>query len=114
MFAQAEPAQFDEPWAAFAKIDEPAAAEAIGAAHAHRILVGSNVCAAGRDDAECRARLTQALQRGVQMLKDDFPGPVAGRSYHLTLPGGTPGRCNPVTAPKDCSSAQLAERVSAP
>jgi hypothetical protein len=113
MFAQAEPSQFREPWAAFAKIDEPDARAAIEAAHAHHILVGSNVCAAGRSDAECRARLRRGLAHGVHMLKDDYPGPTEGRTYRLALPGGTPGRCNPVTAPEHCIPGMLVEAPTA-
>lgn len=106
MFARATPAQFTAPWAAIAKlgIDE---ADAIAEAHAARMLIATNVCGAGEDDATCSAALADAQAAGIHMLKDDFPAPVDGKAYFLDLPDGDPARCNPVTAPAECTSAAL-------
>lgn len=106
MFARATPAQFTAPWAAIAKlgIDE---ADAIAQAHAARMLIATNVCGAGEDDATCSAALADAQAAGIHMLKDDFPAPVDGKAYFLDLPDGDPARCNPVTAPAECTSAAL-------
>lgn len=106
MFARATPAQFTAPWAAIAKlgIDE---ADAIAQAHAARMLIATNVCGAGEDDATCSAALVDAQAAGIHMLKDDFPAPVDGKAYFLDLPDGAPARCNPVTAPAECTSAAL-------
>ena len=109
MFANAEPPQFDERWAAFAKIDDPTAAATIGAAIERRIMVGSNVCAAGRERSECATRLLHGLRNGVHMLKDDFPGPTEERDWSLRFPNDAPFRCNPVTGADTCREDDLDE-----
>lgn len=106
-FVAAEPERFDDPWAAVAKINNPAADQTIADAHAADLLIASNVCGADLDDAECQTKLDAGLQNGVHMLMDDFPAPVPGRTYQLTIPDGNPVRCNPRTAPATCTSAAL-------
>lgn len=106
MFARATPAQFAMPWAAIAKLGI-GEADAVAAAHAANMLIATNVCGAGTDDAECGADLVAAQAAGFHMLKDDFPAPVAGKTYFLDLPDGNPARCNPVTAPPGCTSEAL-------
>ena len=106
MFARATPAQFTAPWAAIAKLGI-GEADAIAEAHAARMLIATNVCGAGEDDATCSAALADAQAAGIHMLKDDFPAPVDGMTYFLDLPDGDPARCNPVTAPPACTSAAL-------
>ena len=92
----------DQPWTAVAKNNNPAAA-AIPAAHGARILVASNICGAGQDEAECFTELEAGKQNGVHNLKDDFLSPVEGMRYFLDLPDGNPARCNGVTAPPECT-----------
>lgn len=106
MFARAEPSQFAQPWAAIAKLGVGDAAD-IAAAHAANMLIATNVCNAGDADDACFANLETAEAAGIHMLKDDFPGPVDGKSYWMDLPDGNPARCNPVTAPPGCTSALL-------
>ena len=45
-----------------------------------------------------------ALASGAQLVSTDYPAPVKGVNYVVEIPGGTPARCNPVTAPKECMS----------
>lgn len=106
MFVRATPAQFAMPWTAIAKLgaDEHAA---VAAAHAAHLLIATNTCGAGESDAECSADLAAAEAAGIHMLKDDFPAKVDGKGYWLDLPDGNPARCNPVTAPPDCTSVAL-------
>lgn len=106
MFARAAPGQFSAPWAAIAKlgIDDD---EAIAQAQAARMLIATNVCGAGDADADCAAKAEAAKAAGIHMLKDDFPAPVDGKTYFLDFPDGNPARCNPVTAPPECTSAAL-------
>lgn len=52
-------------------------------------------------------RRDTALEAGATMVSTDFPGPVEEHDYWLRLPGGMPSRCNPLTAPADCSSEAL-------
>ncbi|MCW9706439.1 phosphatidylinositol-specific phospholipase C1-like protein [Fodinibius salsisoli] len=49
-------------------------------------------------------RRDAALQSGAQFISTDFPEVSSfGSDYKVTLPGATgSGRCNPVSAPKDC------------
>jgi hypothetical protein len=100
-------AQFDEPWAAFTKINDPNTAGEIAAALERRILVASNICLADYSDDECRQREEAALTHGVTMLKGDFPAPVEDREYWFDFPNGTPARCNPLTAPQVCTAEAL-------
>jgi hypothetical protein len=44
-----------------------------------------------------------AMKNGVHFLTTDYPAPVDGMAYFFDLPGGTPSRCNPVTAPAECT-----------
>lgn len=48
-------------------------------------------------------RRDAALTNGVHFLTTDFPAPVTGMDYYFEVPGGTPSRCNPITAPKECT-----------
>ena len=47
------------------------------------------------------------MANGIHMLKDDFPAPIQGKTYWMDLVDGNPARCNPVTAPPECTSAAL-------
>jgi hypothetical protein len=106
-FVQADPDQFDLPWAAVTKLDNPADEENIAAAHERWILVASNTGAAnGSYDGNHERRLA-GLANGVHMLCDDIPGPIDGREYWLDMPGGTPSLCNPVSAPQECTSNDI-------
>ncbi len=52
--------------------------------------------------------LDAALATGAQVVSTDFPAPRGdGIDYFVEIPGGTPSRCNPVTAPADCTSADV-------
>ena len=53
------------------------------------------------------ARRDAALASGAQLISTDYPAPVDGVDYVATIPGGTPSRCNPVTAPAGCTSADV-------
>ena len=58
-------------------------------------------------DAENAAELALSLASGAQFLSTDMPGPSDDRGYSLVIPEGSPSRCNPLTAPSDCSSAAI-------
>jgi hypothetical protein len=53
------------------------------------------------------ARRDAALAGGAQLVSTDYPAPVQGVDYVMDVPGGTPSRCNPVTAPSDCSASDI-------
>lgn len=107
MFAVASPAQYEQPWALVTKYDDPREGPAIRRALDAGLLVATNTCGAGHDDGECAQRLQAALQNGPQTLHDDFSHSVRSRSYWLNVPGATPARCNPITAPAECTSDAL-------
>lgn len=98
---------FDHPLAAVAKINNPREKARIDEAHARNMLVGSNVDSADSDDATNAEGLAAALANGVHFMSSDLPELVEGRSYALELPRGQPSRCNPVTAPVECSAADI-------
>ena len=106
MFARATPAQFALPWAAIAKLGIGDDGD-IAAAHAAHLLIATNVCSAGDADDVCAARSLAAQAAGIHMLKDDFPAVIDGKAYALDFPDGNPARCNPVTAPPQCTSLAL-------
>jgi hypothetical protein len=53
------------------------------------------------------ARFEQALASGSHMISTDFPRGTEVDGYVMDMPEGTPARCNPVTAPAECTPAAL-------
>jgi len=53
------------------------------------------------------ARRDLALASGAQLVSTDYPAPVEGIDYVVQVPDGAPSRCNPVSAPAECSSADI-------
>lgn len=98
IFANSAPS---DPWAAIAILNNPVTnAQAISEALAANLLVRSFV------DASVEVRQA-ALDGGVHFMTTDYPAPVAGMDYWFDLPGGTPSRCNVVTAPAECTSEAI-------
>jgi hypothetical protein len=52
-------------------------------------------------------RLEAGLESGAHMLSSDVPVPRDDTEYVMEIPGGTPSRCNPISAPPDCVSTDL-------
>jgi len=50
-----------------------------------------------------------ALASGAQFVTTDYPvpDPDFGTGYSVSIPGGSPARCNPVNAPERCRSDRL-------
>ncbi len=48
-----------------------------------------------------------ALAVGAHFVTTDYPAPTSGSSYFVDIPNGTPARCNPLTAPAECTSEAL-------
>jgi len=99
-----------EPDAAFAKLNNPIDdAAAIAAAVDANMLVRTR---ADADTIQARANDTTmrdaALASGAHFISTDYAEPDPDFSpYRVVIPGGTPGRCNPVTAPRDCSPTDV-------
>ncbi len=50
----------------------------------------------------------RALQSGAQMLSTDYPvEKPRAPGFSFQIPGGTPSRCNPVSAPAGCKSSDV-------
>jgi hypothetical protein len=48
------------------------------------------------------ARREAALRSGAQAILTDYPADGSLAGYTMDIPGGTPSRCNPITAPAQC------------
>lgn len=60
----------------------------------------------GKTDTE---RRDVSIKSGANWLSTNYPvpDPSVGVTYTVTVPGGTPGRCNPVTAPPSCKPSDI-------
>ncbi|MEZ4471325.1 MAG: Ca2+-dependent phosphoinositide-specific phospholipase C [bacterium] len=97
----------DDPRAALLKIND-GTSDAARAAVAAGFLVTSNVDAADDPPEDRAARRAATLANGVHFLSSDRPAPASPDDTDwLDIPGGTPARCNPVTAPAGCTAAAL-------
>jgi hypothetical protein len=103
VFTAAAPGDAD---AAVANVEDPEAEQpAIAAAHRANMIVRTR---ADADTYEARngdtSRRDSALAAGAHLIGTDYelPDPRFGTGYVVRIPGGTPGRCNPVTAPPGC------------
>ena len=56
-----------------------------------------------RTRADDDAALARALESGAHAISTNWPVPVAGHDFSLTIPDGTPSRCNPLSAPAGCT-----------
>lgn len=81
-----------------------------------RELVKAGYMVRTRADAntmEARANNTAvrdaAFASGAQFVSTDYPepDPSLNPTYFVQVPGGTPARCNPVNAPKNCRSLDI-------
>jgi hypothetical protein len=98
-----------DPFAAVIVANEPIAdAARIAKALSLKMLVRTRADADGVEaKANDTTRLKAALASGAHFISTDYPVKVPEREYWFDMPGGTPSRCNPVTAPKDCTSKDL-------
>ncbi|MCA9636659.1 MAG: hypothetical protein KC420_11585, partial [Myxococcales bacterium] len=111
LFTNAEPGQPD---ASYVGLDDPVADGArIAALVREGYLVRTR---ADEPEQEGRTgdttRLEAALASGAHWISTDHPGPDGAREQYGTdyvaeLPGFLPARCNPVTAPPECTSVAL-------
>jgi hypothetical protein len=106
MFVTAEP---DAPSAAVIKVDDPderLIEELVRDHFIVRTRADANTAEARVNDT---ARRDLALRSGAQIVSTDYPvpDPTINADYFVELPGGKPGRCNPVQAPKRCRSVDV-------
>jgi len=108
LFTSSEPGE-DE--AGFVKLNDP-----IGDAAKIREFVARGFIVRTRADADtAQARTGDVTQRdaaiasGAQFVSTDYPvpDPDFGTGYFVAIPDGTPARCNPISAPSDCTSLDI-------
>lgn len=101
------------PEAAFHIVNEP-----IKQGDRIRMLVDDGYMVRTRADAgtvEARRNDTRrreaAFASGAHVITTDYfqPDPAMGTDYQVSLPGGEPGRCNPVTAPAACERPHVVD-----
>jgi len=96
----------DDPWAAFLKVNDARSEEA-----AERIeqgfIITSNSDGADSSDDENTEKLADSLAAGAHFLSSDYPAPVEGRDFWFEMADGAPARCNPVTAPAECTAEDI-------
>lgn len=97
------------PIAAISKFDEPVGNEA---AIAEAVLANRLVrTRADTDGNEARAmdtsRFEAALASGAHLVSTDFPAENPYVDYFVDIADGAPARCNPLTAPEECTSLAI-------
>jgi len=108
MFTSAEPG---DPDAAFVRFDDPSSdglVDAVEAGYLVRTRTDSPTADARLNRTTARE---QAFASGAHYLSTDYYEPSAyfDSPYIVEFPGGAIARCNPVSAPPDCSADQIAE-----
>ena len=110
LFPDSEPS---DPFAAIMVANNPVAdAQRIAEGLAAHMLVRTRCDSDGVEALEGdTSKRDAALSSGAPFISTDYPAKRPDFDYWVDVPGGTPSRCNPVTAPADCSSGDL-ERPS--
>lgn len=102
MFVESSP---DDPFAAVLILNNPVSSAAqIDAGLKAGFLVRTFADSASSPDP---AERDAALASGAHLLSSDLPVPVQPGGYSLQIPQGTPSRCNPKTAPPECTSEAI-------
>lgn len=105
IFADSDPS---DPFAAIAVRNDPADAAAIAEALSANMLVRTR---ADSDNAEPlagdTARRDAAFASGAHFVSTDYPAKTPELDYWVDVPGGSPSRCNPITAPAECTSPAI-------
>jgi len=98
------------PFAAVHSINDPIAEAtqieaAVAAGHLVRTRADADNVEPSKGDT---TRATAALASGAHFISTDYPPPKGDKyDYVFEIPGGTPSRCNPRTAPPECTSAAI-------
>ncbi|MCZ7685216.1 MAG: phosphatidylinositol-specific phospholipase C1-like protein [Sandaracinaceae bacterium] len=106
VFADSEPG---DRWSAVRIMNRPGpdVRAAVEAGYFVRTRAVSIVDALSSDGPTLEADLAAALDTGAHVISCDVPAPRPDVPFFVEMPGGTPSRCNPVTAPAECTSAAI-------
>jgi len=101
----------DHPYGAILIRDDPVGdAAEIRDGVLQRFLVRTRADGGGVEaEAGDTCRFDAALDSGATFISTDYAVPEPGMDYDITIPDGTPSRCNPVTAPGECTSEAIEE-----
>lgn len=102
-------ARNDDPWASVRVINGggTAATEAAEAGFIVRSRAVSMPEALEQSESELQAELDAVLASGAHIVSTDVPEPREDVALHVAMPEGSPSRCNPVTAPAECTAAAV-------
>lgn len=100
-----------DPFAAVAVLNDPPPSgdkDAYARAFFGHLLIRSRADS-DTDEAQINdhRRGDSALTAGAHFISTDFPEPDPPLVYRFEVPGGMPARCNPVTAPAECTPLAL-------
>ncbi len=97
--------------AAFVKLNDPLA----DFAQIQDVVTRGYIVRTRADADTAQARSGDTMQRdaalasGAQFVSSDYPvpDPDFGTGYFVAMPGGMPARCNPISAPAECTPADV-------
>ncbi len=95
----------DDPFAAVRILNTPG--DAVQEAVEHGFIVRTRALSVSDAQDEDDSSIAVALASGGHIISTDVPAEVEEYSLHLEIPGGTPSRCNPITAPEECTSLDV-------
>ncbi|MGB0648361.1 MAG: Ca2+-dependent phosphoinositide-specific phospholipase C [Bradymonadia bacterium] len=99
----------EAPYAAYHSLNNPLTSqERIEAVVRANHLVRTRADSDGEEsNAVDYQRAMVALASGAHFISTDFPFPPTADTYGFVIPMGTPSRCNPISAPSDCSPEDI-------
>ena len=99
----------EAPFAAYHSINDPIQSEAL-----IRRVVEAGHLVRTRSDVDSEqirtldtSRGDRALLIGAHWISTDYPRVPTADEYGFIIPGGSPSRCNPLTAPAECESSDI-------
>jgi hypothetical protein len=98
-----------EPWCVFLEYGNPVASEdeirqRVKEGYVVRTFAGDW----GDSAADSQTAADAALRSGAQVISTDYPSADEGPGgWSLVIPEGTPSRCDPVTAPAECTPSDI-------
>jgi hypothetical protein len=106
IFADSEPG---DPFLAVRVMNTPGedVADAVAAGQIVRTRAVSITDALEGDASALAANLDAALASGAQLISTDVPVERSDVPFVVKIPGGSPSRCNPITAPAECTAAAI-------
>ncbi len=105
IFVMGEPT---DPDTAFVKRDDPHAADVADIVKKGYLVRTYPNGDASTGKAVAQAELDVALASGAHMISSDFPVfEPRFPDFQVVIPGGTPSRCNPVSAPASCTATAI-------